>query len=219
MSERTYSITRTRATWKPRVTDDDLPFYRCSSCGRVYQGVTGRRPAVFTGTGRTLVAEPPYARDMQEAPACCGQAMERIGFVELDEMPEGVRLDYRILGGYNSNAVECSWSITDERYSVVWAALKTFTGTQMKYVLPKKRSPLLFAMADEDAYVYCDESPCLECTFMCKRGFVLYVGIADAEQGAHAWTAHDEQEADAPLTSFIARMPLTRMSPYWESRP
>ena len=39
--------------------------------------------------------------------------------------------------------------------------------------MPKKRSPLVFALADEDAYAYCDEDPCLECIFMCKRGFVF----------------------------------------------
>lgn len=210
MIEQKYSITRTRATWKPRVTDDDLPFFQCPTCGHVYQGITGCSCARFTGTGRTLVAEPPYARDMQKAPTCCGTTMERLAFVELDNLPTGIELDYRILGGFNNNAIECSWRLTDDRFTLVWVALKTFTGSQLKYVLPKKRSPFLFALADEDAYAYCDESPCLECTFMCKRGFVLYAGIQDA-------LARPADEA--PLTSFIARLPLTRMSPYWESRP
>lgn len=218
MIEQKYSITRTRATWKPRVTERDLPFYRCTSCGHVYQGVSGCDRTALTGTGRTLVAELPYAGSMQQAPACCcGGTMERMPFVELEDLPEGLELDYRILGGFNSNAVECSWRIVDDRYALAWAALKTFTGSQLKYVLPKKRSPMLFALADEDAYVYCDESPCLECTFMCKRGFVLYAGIEDrgsCEDGEGAQAAEPQ-----PLTSFVARLPLTRMSPYWESRP
>ena len=92
---------------------------------------------------------------------------------ELDALPEGIEFDYRILGGFNSNAVECSWRISDDRFRIQWIALKTFTGSQLKYVLPKKRSPLLFALADEDAYVYCDKDVCLECTFMCKRGVRL----------------------------------------------
>lgn len=214
MIEQKYSITRTRATWKPRVTDNDVPFYRCPTCGFVYQGISGRDHTILTGTGRTLVAELPYAQDMQQAPSCCGTTMERMPFVELEDLPHGIELDYRILGGFNSNAVECSWRIADERYAIAWVALKTFTGSQLKYVLPKKRSPILFALADEDAYVYCDESPCLECTFMCKRGFVLYAGIED--RGA---SASGERPASLPLTSFVARLPLTRMSPYWESRP
>ena len=58
--------------------------------------------------------------------------------------------------------MECSWRISDDRFRIQWIALKTFTGSQLKYVLPKKRSPLLFALADEDAYVYCDKDVCLE---------------------------------------------------------
>ena len=37
MIEQKYSVTRTRATWKPRIADDDLPFYRCPECGGVFQ--------------------------------------------------------------------------------------------------------------------------------------------------------------------------------------
>ncbi len=211
MIEQTYSITRTRATWKPRIAEVDLPFFVCAYCGRVHLGVTGHEPAVYSGTGRTLIAAPPYARDLQQAPPCCGATMQRMPYVELEKLPESIKLDYRILGGFNNNAVECSWSIADDRFAPIWVALKTFTGSQMKYVLPKKRSPILFALADEDAYVYCDEQQCLECTFMCKRGFVAYVGIQDRSTA--------ESENHIPLTTFIARLPLTRMSPYWESRP
>ena len=76
-------------------------------------------------------------------------------------------------------------------------------------------TPLLFALADEDAYVYCDKDVCLECTFMCKRGFVFYVGVEDMQDGTH----RTSDQNGAPLTSLIVRLPLTRMSPYWESRP
>ena len=44
MIEQKYSVTRTRATWKPRIADDDLPFYRCPECGRVLQGIAGSLP-------------------------------------------------------------------------------------------------------------------------------------------------------------------------------
>lgn len=217
MIEQKYSITRTRATWKPRVTESDLPFYRCADCGAVYQGISQCDRTVLTGTGRTLVAELPYSRSMQQATSCCcGATMERMPFVELEDLPEGMELDYRLLGGFNSNAVECSWRFSDEGFALAWVALKTFTGSQLKYVLPKKRSPLLFALADEDAYVYCDESPCLECTFMCKRGFVLYAGVEDRHNSTQKDGCAESDES--PLTSFVVKFPLTRMSPYWESR-
>lgn len=218
MIDRKYSVTRTRATWKPRVIESDLPFFQCSTCGNTYQGITGRLPGIYTGTGRTLVAEPPYTRDMHTAPSCCGNGMRPMNPIDINRLPNDIELDYRILGGYNNNVVECSWRITSDRYDIAWAALKTFTGTQMKYVLPGKRPPLLFALADEDAYVYCDESPCLECTFMCKRGFVLYVGITDLRTSRANPLSQTQNEDRFPLTSFIASMPMTRMSPYWESR-
>ncbi|MGN0959399.1 MAG: hypothetical protein ACI4OC_01490, partial [Coriobacteriales bacterium] len=42
------------------------------------------------------------------------------------------------------------------------------------------RSPLIFALADEDAYVYCDKAQCQECIFMCKRGFAFYAFFPEA---------------------------------------
>lgn len=172
MSDRTYSATRTKATWKPRVIDVDPPLFRCAACGAVFLGVAGNRPASFSGTGRTLVGEPPYAH-LDAASSCCGRPMERLRAVDAEELPPGIELDYAIVGGYNNNAVKLSWRIEREGCSLSWAALKTFTGVQLSYVMPKKRSPLVFALADEDAYAYCDEDPCLECIFMCKRGFVF----------------------------------------------
>ena len=36
-AERTYSVTRTKATWKPRVIDVDPPVFRCPACGAVLE--------------------------------------------------------------------------------------------------------------------------------------------------------------------------------------
>lgn len=59
MIEQKYSVTRTRATWKPRIADDDLPFYRCPECGRVLQGIAGSLPGSFSDGLRNPMAEPP----------------------------------------------------------------------------------------------------------------------------------------------------------------
>ena len=70
------------------------------------------------------------------------------------------------------------WKIADKtKYQITWVALKTFTGMQLKYVMPKKFPPLLFALADEDAFAYCNKIPCEECAFRCKSGFVFYANI------------------------------------------
>ena len=60
MIEQKYTITRTRATWKPRVTDADMPFFTDKD-GNTLVALSGDAGAVYTGTGRTLVGEPPYA--------------------------------------------------------------------------------------------------------------------------------------------------------------
>ena len=63
-------------------------------------------------------------------------------FVDADELPEGVVFDYHIDGGFNNNAVIVTWKIQDaSRYRIRWVALKTFTGMQLKYIMPKKFPP------------------------------------------------------------------------------
>ncbi len=58
MIEQKYTITRTRATWKPRVTDADMPFFTDKD-GNTLVALSGDADAVYTGTGRTLVENPP----------------------------------------------------------------------------------------------------------------------------------------------------------------
>lgn len=178
MNTTEYSITRTKATWKPRITDADIPFFKCDTCGCIFAGVSSNEQSVFSGTGRSLVAEPSYLH--VSAPVCCGQQMSRVGFLEKDDLPESISLDYRFEGGFNNNCLKISWSVTDTDYAVEWVCVKTFTGMQTKYVLPKKRSPLIFAFADEDAFCYCDKNPCVECKFRCKAGMVAYVSVEGA---------------------------------------
>lgn len=68
-----------------------------------------------------------------------------------------------------------SWKAKLPEDNPEWIYLKTFTGGYLKYIAEGKRPPMVFALADTDAFAYCDEDPCLECVFRCKRGFILYV--------------------------------------------
>ena len=192
MSLREYSNTRTKATWKPRVQDADLRFVTCPDRGATYLGVGSGERVHLSEPGRNPVFNLPYASMDFDDGSC-----EAPSFLGVEDLPAGVSLDYAIVGGYNNNAIEFSWRVNDPENAPLWVALKTFTGFQVKYLTPKKRSPLIFALADEDAYVYCDESPCLECIFMCKRGFVLYACLDNLG---------------------IVRIPLERASAHWESR-
>lgn len=196
MSAKTFSNTRTKATWKPRVNEADLPFYELSGSQESFLWLGDETPSSLSDPGRNPVFNLPYAPKNDNQRSALGP-IEPTVLLELEDLPEGISLNYTIVGGYNNNAIEVSWSVDDPAYRLHWVALKTFTGMQLKYVTPKKRSPLIFALADEDAYVYCDESPCLECVFMCKRGFALYAHISGLG---------------------TVKLPLTRASAYWESR-
>ena len=107
-------------------------------------------------------------------PSCCGQSMEELIPHDAQEFEPDVKLSYLIFGSVNENAIKAIWECEDYKEKPEWVWLRTFTGGQLKYTTPRKRSPLLFGLADEDAYAYCDKDPCVECTFRCKRGFGLY---------------------------------------------
>ncbi len=179
MIDQTYSPTRTHATWKPRIAVDDVPLFCCPTCGAVYVGASNGSRLHYTGSGRTLLGQPPYQG--MKAPICaeCGAPMKRLVPIDAHELPEGITVDFQFCGGFNSNCVKVSWHIADRnRYQLEWVLLKTFTGTQLKYVHEKKYSPLTFAFADEDAYCYCNSDPCKECTFRCKSGMCAYYYLA-----------------------------------------
>ncbi len=172
MIKQEYSATRTRATWKPRVTDEDLPLYHCSSCDTYVLGISGDKPAEYTGTGRSLIAQPPFLS--VHNPSCCGQEMQKADFISSSDLAGSIDFSYEFKGGFNNNCLVFKWEYGNSKNPVQWVALKTFTGLQLKYVYPKKRSPLIFAFADEDAFCYCDKSPCEKCVFRCKHGFTIY---------------------------------------------
>lgn len=121
---------------------------------------------------------------------CCGLKAERLLPADIHEESINLEVTYQIVGGYNDNAIRISWKTKSGKkqsskdsplyekplnIKPEWIYLKTFTGGCLKYVAETKRPPVVFALADTDAFAYCDEDPCLECVFRCKRGFVIYV--------------------------------------------
>lgn len=165
------SPTRTKAAWKPGVFEEPLPFFRCSTCGAIFLNIDGGEGPRLTGGGRRPIIELPYA-PAAPAPVCCGAPMERL--LQSSATSEAIELTYDVVGGFDANALRVFWTVLEDDCELHWIALKTFTGLQLKYIVPGKKAPVLFAFADEDAYAYCDESPCLACTFHCKSGFILY---------------------------------------------
>lgn len=151
-----FSKRRSKETTKPKVTCPDIKFYYCNNCGSIFQDLSLIKGSI---------------------PICCNEIMDKLEEKDLSEVSNEISIDYKIVGGYNENAVEIFWKIKKEDILVKWIYLRTFTGWQIKYVVKQKKASFTFALADEDAYVYCDKNPCLECTFLCKRGFEIYVHI------------------------------------------
>ena len=187
--KQSYSVTRAKTTWKPRVIEEDLPLFFCRHCNTVFAGIASSDSATYIGTGRSPLFLPPYLSSQK--PQCCGFDMAMSTYIKPDDLPKSISLDYLFIGGQNNSSLKILWSIFHDKHRIEWILLKTFTGMQVKYIQPGKRSPIVFAFADEDAYAYCDKDPCEECVFRCKRGFVAYVSVTHLG---------------------VVRMPLDRMS-------
>lgn len=164
------TITRSKSTMKPRVIDDDLPFFMEAKSSRVLLGLSNNKPATFSDNWRSKVNVLPYLAFKDEE-VVRGNPCDYLESGRMDYF----QLDYQFVGGFNNNALKVFWEIKDHKVKVIWVAVKTFTGAQIKYVMPESKQELLFAFAEEDAYCYCDYSPCQECVFRCKHGFVIYV--------------------------------------------
>jgi hypothetical protein len=175
LKQQEFASRRSKETKKPRVACPNVIFYCCRHCRSVYQATSLKEGAI---------------------PMCCNERMDKLEEKSHLELSNEISIDYKITGGYNENTVEVLWKIKGENISVEWIYLKTFTGGQLKYVTNTKKASFRFAMADEDAYVYCDENPCLECVFQCKRGFEIYVHINGNE---------------------LIKIPLERMHSNWQS--
>ena len=183
-----YSPTRTHATWKPRTTLAHYPFFVCEECGHVYANVDDAHEVTLIDDGeRSLRIDLPYGHETP-APQCHGKPMKALEPISWEEADDRIHFDFQFLGGFNNNCTEVTWSIKEAGCEPRWFAIKSFTGFQLKYIQPKKYPPIVFAFADEDAYAYCNKSPCKECQFRCKTGMRLYcyvpsIGLLERDLG------------------------------------
>jgi len=155
MSVQEFGPLRSRASRKPWPECPDIVIYRCNQCARLYQRLGYEEPA------QELV--------------CCGIPMELLRPHRPEDMLPDIDVDYKIVGGFNQNAVQVFWKTKLAEDNPEWILLRTFTGSYIRYLTAKKIAPMVFPLADEDAYVYCDNDVCRRCVFRCKRGFILYV--------------------------------------------
>lgn len=114
-------------------------------------------------------------------PDACGESQPLIcagdPLVLLEPRPAAEGMAYDIFGGFDHNAVKAEWTGNAPR----WILLKTYTGASLKQLPRTKKSPVIFPLADEDAYVYCDRDVCEKCLYCCKKGCVLYYYFGNGE--------------------------------------
>ena len=188
MSDQTFGPCRSRATTKPRQSNEDPVFSICRGCGRVLFSLGGDRRAA--------------------SPSCCGGPMERLAQQSAASLPAGHALDYQIMGGFNHNAIKLLWRSAEPSFRPRWVFLKNYTGGQLKFIPDDKKSPAVFPLADEDAYAYCNEDPCLECVFCCKWGFSFFVyfdvygliALPIDRKTANWQSSSAQREASKPVT-------------------
>jgi hypothetical protein len=152
MPNSVYSPFRSTVTYKPKQQGPEIDIYYCIHCGKSFQAL---------GYGE------------HGAPVCCGEPASQLEAICNESAPEEFRIDYSIVGGLNNDAIKVRWNRHAE-IQPQWFMLRTFTGSYLRYVTPKKKPPMIFPMADEDSYVYCNKTVCEKCTFRCKKGFVIY---------------------------------------------
>ena len=171
------SPTRTRATWKPRIGDEDVPLFTCATCGRTYVGLGSAPAQIMTDQWRSVIMQPPYAQVGQ--PTCCGQPVQPTTLRSTRATAVGYTIDF--LGGMDNNRLVLSW--TAEASEPRCIVVKTLTGIMQRLLSPCETAQrhAVFALADEDAYCYCDLDPCEHCVANCKRGFVIYALCEDGE--------------------------------------
>lgn len=187
------SPTRSKATWKPRMATPPLPFFRIE--GGVALGIDDGGCITRTGDTRCPEIVLPYAFGNSGGSGTGGTvgqirasddgntderllgADARMNTLAEEACADAATFSIRMIGGFEGNALEVRWTEHEKATCIRWLVLKTYTGMQVRYIMPDTRQPIVFALAGDDAYAYCDKDPCEDCTFHCKRGFELYAGI------------------------------------------
>ncbi len=173
MADRVKISTRCKISHRPPFRNAEPKFYRCGQCQNLI--------IQASADTETLVC------------TCCDRQMEKLNAVNQrnisderhrDEKHQDERhqIEYIISGGLEQNVVKASVGrslhpMTREHH-IEWIYFYTFQGGQLKYLAQEKPPEAIFALADEDAFVYCDRKVCKmgndQCQFQCKRGLILY---------------------------------------------
>lgn len=112
---------------------------------------------------------------------CCSQPMNDLAPNTVDA-PSEKHLPVITFTGFSANAATVGIGSVPhpmtEEHHIEWVYLKTVQGGQFKCLAAGQDPVVTFALADKDAYAYCDRPICKmgseHCMFKCKRGFAAY---------------------------------------------
>lgn len=85
------------------------------------------------------------------------------------------KIKYSIIGGPDNHCFDVNVEGAKAgNHDIEWIYIRSITGGQLKIIRPEKDAHVRFAMAEEDAYMFCTNDPCILCAFGCKVGFEFY---------------------------------------------
>lgn len=129
--------------------------------------------AIYTNTSQT-----DFIWDMGECPSETltknGETYTRLALKMASETP--YHIDYARRGAKNHGVITVK--VTDQAGEVVddvlWIVLRGYTGNQIRTFYEGRKAETVFALAEEDAFMFCTADPCLECHFACLVGIEIY---------------------------------------------
>ena len=124
--------------------------------------------AIYTNESKT-----DFIWDMSEAPSQTLSKNEetytRLAVKQASETP--YRIDYARHGVVTVKVLDQEGEVAND---VLWIVLRGYTGNQIRTFYEGRKAETVFALAEEDAFMFCTADPCLECNFACLVGIEIY---------------------------------------------
>ena len=130
--------------------------------------------AIYTNESKT-----DFIWDMSEAPSQTlsknGETYTRLAVKQASE--SSYQIDYARRGAKNHGVVTVKVLNQEGEVAndVLWIVLRGYTGNQIRTFYEGRKAETVFALAEEDAFMFCTADPCLECNFACLVGIEIYV--------------------------------------------
>lgn len=129
--------------------------------------------AIYTNESKT-----DFIWDMSEAPSQTlsknGETYTRLAVKQASE--SSYQIGYARRGAKNHGVVTVK--VLDQEGEVandiLWIVLRGYTGNQIRTFYEGRKAETVFALAEEDAFMFCTADPCLECNFACLVGIEIY---------------------------------------------